>query len=118
MKIEFRKISKDPKDFSLKKDGLEFYGSFKKNSRGLVEISLNMKGNLEHNCDLCADEFTLEIAQKADILVCDGVYKGNELDVYESFDHYVDFDKIIQSEIEAFKSDYHYCKNCIENFKE
>jgi uncharacterized metal-binding protein YceD (DUF177 family) len=118
MKIEFRKIVPDKKPFSFEKGGVVFDGSFKKISSSVVEIDLNFSGSFVHSCDGCAEDFELSVDETSKLFVSDGVYSGDELDVYESFDHFVDFDKICESELETFKSDYHYCKKCVNKFKE
>jgi len=118
LKIEFRKITKDKKPFSIEKEGVVFSGSFKKVSNSIVEIDYSIKGNILHACDGCADDFELNICEKSLLEVSDGAYKGDNIDIFESFSGFVDFDEIFQSEIEAIKSDYHYCEKCIENFKE
>ncbi len=118
MRVNFKKILATPSNFSIKKEGVEFNGRFKKLSYDMVEIELNLKGSLKHECDGCLDDFILNIDETSKLLVSDGVYSGDEIDVIESFDSFVDFDKICESELESIKSDYHYCKECEKNFKE
>ena len=118
MKIEFRKITKDKKPFSLERGDLRFSGDFRRLSNSIVEIDYSIKGKFLHSCDGCAEDFELEIDENSSLEVSDGAYSGDNIDVFESFNGFVDFDEIFQSEIEAIKSDYHYCKKCIENFKE
>ena len=116
MRIEFRKIALEKKPFSFDKDGIVFEGDFKKVSNSIVEIDLKFSGILLHPCDGCAEDFNLKVDETSKLLVSDGVYSGDESDVYEVFDHFVDFDKICESELETFKSDYHYCEKCAGNF--
>ena len=118
MKIEFRKITKDKKTFLLEKDDLIFSGNFRRLTNSTVEMEYSIKGKLLHSCDGCAEDFELDINESSLLEVSDGAYSGDNIDIFESFDGFVDFDEIFQSEIEAIKSDYHYCKKCIENFKE
>ncbi len=118
MRIEFRKIASEKKPFSLEKDGIVFEGDFKKISNSIVEINLKFNGILLHPCDGCAEDFKLSVDETSKLLVSDGVYSGDEINIYEVFDHFVDFENICESELETFKSDYHYCEKCIENFKE
>ena len=118
MRVEFRKVSSTLTPFSLKKDGVKFSGDFKKLSSEMVEINLKADGKLLHDCDSCLEEFELIIDESSKLLVSDGVYSGDEIDVIESFDSFLDFDKIAQSELESIRSDYHYCEKCKNNFKE
>ncbi len=118
MKIAFRKVSKDRSPFSLQIDSLEINGNFKKIKDNEVNLSLNIQGFIKHPCDICGEEFELECQESSTLLVSDGEYNGEELDVVESFDHYVNIDDIVKSEIESFKSDYHYCKKCQNKLKE
>jgi len=118
LKIEFRKITKDKKPFSLEDKGVVFSGNFKRVSNSIVGIEYDLKGKTTHSCDGCAEDFELEICETSSLEVSDGAYSGENIDIFESFSGFVDFDEIFQSEMEAFKSDYHYCKKCIENFKE
>jgi hypothetical protein len=118
MRIEFRKITKDGSSFELKNDELTFSGNFKRVSNSIVKIDYKLNGKLKHSCDGCAEEFELEICEESSLEVSDGEYSGDDIDIIETFDEFIDFDEIFQSEIEAIKSDYHYCKKCIENFKE
>jgi len=118
MKIEFRKITKDEKPFLLKDKELVFSGTFKRVSNSIVKVDYKLEGKVLHSCDGCADDFELKISDVSSLEVSDGAYDGDNIDTIETFDGFVDFDEIFQSEIEAIKSDYHYCKKCIENFKE
>jgi len=118
LKIEFRKITRDKKPFLLQEGDLVFSGDFKKVTNSVVKVDYSIKGKIPHSCDGCAEDFELEIVETSSLEVSDGAYSGDEIDVFESFDGFVDFDEIFKSELEAIKSDYHYCKDCIENFKE
>ena len=118
MRVEFRKVSSASTPFSLENDGVECSGDFKKLSSGMIEINLKIEGQLLHNCDGCLEEFELIIDETSKLLVSDGVYSGDEIDVIESFDSFLDFEKIVQSELESIKSDYHYCEKCKNYFKE
>jgi hypothetical protein len=118
MKIEFRKITKDGSSFELKNDELLFSGSFKRVSNSIVKIDYKLKGKLLHSCDGCAEDFKLSICEESSLYISDGRYSGDSIDVIETFDGFINFDEIFQSEVETIKSDYHYCEKCIENFKE
>ena len=118
MKVEFRKVLAKSSPFFIKKGDIECEGTFKRLSSKEVEVELTLKGSLLHPCDGCLKEFDLKVEQTSKLIINDGVYNGDDLDVVESFDGFIDFDEVCQSEIESIKSDYHYCKSCENNFKE
>lgn len=119
MQIEFKKITKIPKEFELIKDDIKFFGEFKRNlnNLNLVQISAELIGKLKCICDRCGSEFDFELNEKLDLKVYNGIYKGNE-EVFE-VNGSIDFDEILTSETELIKNDYHICDKCkeIENFE-
>jgi len=112
MKIEFRKISSVKSPFEIKNELFFSKGTFKKLSSNLVEIDFRLKADLSLICDRCGKEYLSSIDEMMILKVSDGSYESETLDIIESYDHFVDFDSVISSEIEVIKSDYHYCKNC------
>ena len=56
------------------------------------------------------------VNERVEVFASEGLYEDNEgeelLNVIEFFDGSIDIDTMLQSEIEAFKSDYHYCGQC------
>jgi len=111
MKIAFRKISSQSMPFEVVYNGITFCGDFKRD-KNLISISAAIKGDVTIPCDRCGDEFILNLSENVDLKVNEGYYDGEDLDVLESHDHQVDFDQIAQSEVEAIKSEYHYCDRC------
>ena len=69
-----------------------------------------------HLCDRCSENFKLLVNERVEVFASDGLYEDKEgeelLNVIEFFDGSIDIEAILQSEIEAFKSDYHYCGQC------
>ncbi len=114
MKIEFRKVSNIKTPFEIKNDLLFCQGTFKKLSHKVVDINFTLQADITLSCDRCGESYIDQVDEKMHLQVCDGNYDGDDLDIVECYDHYVDFDAIISGEIEAIKSDYHYCKNCKE----
>jgi len=112
MKIEFRKILRESSPFNIDYEGLCVSGSFKKISNSMVEIEFKIDGCISHPCDICAEDFELFFNESLKLLLSDGDYSGEAMNVVEVYDHFIDFDEIVGSEIEAFKSDYHYCDMC------
>ncbi len=58
---------------------------------------------------------TLVVNEELKLVSSDGVFKGDEDEflVIEIENSLIDFDEIIQSEVNSIKSDYLYCKDCI-----
>lgn len=120
MTIEFKKITTTGIHFESTLGNVTFLGEAVKNTRTLVKCSGTMQGSVTHLCDRCGEEFELSMNEKVEVFASEGLYndiEGEELlNVIEFFDDSIDINSILQSEIEAFKSDYHYCGQC-ENLK-
>jgi len=112
MRIAFRKISSQKGRFELKIDSLSFNGTFKRDRDDLVVLDSIIKGEINLLCDRCGEEFMKHYDEPLTLKVSEGYYEGDDLDVIESHDHFVDFDMIALSEIEAIKNEYHYCDKC------
>lgn len=121
MKIEFKKVGFESKEFSLVDGKIQFFGEFKKdkNNPHLIIINGKIVGDLFVNCDRCGVEFTKELNEDIEIFASNGIYeKENEEEdavVIEFFDQKIDFSYIFESEIASIISDYHICPNCEEN---
>ena len=118
MKIEFRKIPLNKTEFEIKSNSVNFLGNFSKISNKLAKVDGLISGNCDVSCCKCGDDFQLQLDEKTDFLVCDGIYNSQEDDelvVIEVEDHIVDFDSILQSELESIKSEYYICENCKNN---
>jgi uncharacterized metal-binding protein YceD (DUF177 family) len=115
LKIEFRKITKTPKNFEINLDNsVKFLGNFYKISPKLVKCEGKIIGDIIVDCCRCGDEFKYHLDNKIDILVSDGEVNHHDLkhfDVIE-LDQFVDFDFIAWSEIESLKSDLIACDKC------
>ncbi|MDR2341485.1 MAG: DUF177 domain-containing protein [Campylobacteraceae bacterium] len=121
MEIAFKKVSKEGLDFSLKYDTISFFGKVYQKFQTIVLLKGKIEGELEHRCDRCAEDIRLRIDEKIEMLISDGIYKMTEIDgfanednlaIIEIYDGLINFDEILQSEIELYKSDYHYCITC------
>ena len=114
MKIEFKKISDQDHSLELNIDGLKCVGNFKKESNDIVLLNAKLSGEMESICDQCGDEFDVEIDEDIVLRIVDGYSKiQDDLDVIECFDSVIDFNDIINSEIESLKSDYYSCEDCM-----
>ncbi|MEA3289039.1 MAG: hypothetical protein U9Q04_02560 [Campylobacterota bacterium] len=120
MKIEFRKIPLQKSEFEVISDSVKFLGTFSKISSKLAKIEGKLNGICEVECCKCGSSFTVPLDDKADFLVSDGIYSSDdendkEIVVIEVEDHFLNFDEILHSEIESFRSEYHVCDSCKEN---
>ena len=117
MKIEFRKVPQTPKEFKASLDSVEIEGTFCKISQSLVKIDAVLKGNTQIDCCRCGITDTITLDEEANFLLSDGIYKKSESEdlVIEIDNSLIDFDDIIESELESIKSDYYLCENCSQN---
>ncbi len=115
MKISLNKISKTPLEFDIKKDKITFKGFLQYDSAKLILLKAKLNGKIETACDVCAEDFLLDIDEDVEFYISDGIYTKNQdlfLDVVESFDSMIDLQEIMNSEIELILSDYKSCGNC------
>ena len=117
MKIEFRKAPQLDKEFNCEFNSVKFLGTFCKISSKLVDIKSKFAGNVVVNCCKCGCDFTILVDEKINFLVSDGIYSSNDdrdLDkmIIEVDNNFIDFEEILQSELESIKSDYHVCDSC------
>ncbi len=117
MKIEFRKVPQSSKEFEAEINSVKIEGTFCKMSTSLVKIDGTLKGKTTIQCTRCGENNTIDLNEKLDFLISDGIYKTNSKDnelVIEIDKHFIDFDEIIQSELSSIYSDYHICTNCAD----
>ena len=117
MKIEFRKIPLQPKEFALEVDSVRFGGTFCKISPKLVDIKSNFSGTTQVSCCKCGVDFEIPLNEEIDFLLSDGVYSSDDqrdLDkiIIEINDDFIDFEEILQGELRSLQSDYHICDSC------
>ena len=115
MKIEFKKVPQSPKEFSASLASVEIEGTFCKISQSLVKIDAVLKGNTQIDCCRCGITDTITLNEEANFLLSDGIYKDDSESedlVIEIDNNTINFDEIIQSELESIKSDYYLCENC------
>ena len=115
MKVVLRKINTTPFDFEIKSNEITFKGYLQYHSGKLILLKAKLSGKLDTDCDVCANEFELEVDEDVEFYISDGIYTKSEdlfLEVVESFDSMVDLQEIMHSEIELVMSDYKSCGNC------
>ena len=114
MKIEFKKAPQTPKELEVEFNSVKIVGTFCKISQSLVKIDAELIGNTDIDCCRCGITDNIEVNEKLDFLLSDRIIKNDEREdlVIEIEDGLIDFDALIQSELEAIKSDYHICEQC------
>ncbi|ATB68392.1 hypothetical protein SJPD1_0263 [Sulfurospirillum diekertiae] len=116
MKVEFKKVPTTGIHFETSLDEIRFFGEALKIGKTMVRCTGQLEGTLPHLCDRCGENFELTVNERVEVFAQEGLYEDQEgeelLNIIEFFDGSIDLDSILQSEIEAFKSDYHYCGQC------
>jgi len=114
MKIEFKKAPQTPKELEVEVNSVKIEGTFCKISQSLVKIDAMLIGNTDIDCCRCGITDNIEVNEKLDFLLSDRIIKNDQSEdlVIEIEDGLIDFDALIQSELEAIKSDYHICEQC------
>jgi uncharacterized metal-binding protein YceD (DUF177 family) len=119
MKIEFKKVPQNEKEFELNLDSVTFSGTFCRISSTMAKINGHIHGNFTVLCAKCGIESTIYIDEKQKYIISDGTLstqdeRDDEL-VIEIEDHIVDFDELLKSELESIDSDLHICDKCKDN---
>ena len=116
MKIEFRKVPQIEKELEFISNSVKIEGTFCRISQSLVKIDAVLKGSTEIDCCRCGKTEEIEVDEELHILLSDGIYKNDESEflVIEVENSLIDFDEIIQSELNSIKSDYHMCDDCAQ----
>jgi len=116
MRIEFKKIPTTGVHFEVSSGDISVAGNATKIDKMMVRVDGTMTGLVLHACDRCASEFNLKVDEKVEVFASDGLYEDKSgedlLNIVEFFDGSINFDTILQSELEALRSDYHYCGGC------
>ena len=116
MKIEFKKVPTIKKELETSFDSVKIEGTFCRISSSLVKIEANLKGIIDIDCSRCGSSEPFSLDEQLKLLLSDGVYKGDDEEflVIEIENSLIDFDEIIESELNSIRSDYHICENCLQ----
>ncbi|MCF6331217.1 MAG: hypothetical protein L3I99_06690 [Sulfurimonas sp.] len=117
MKINLIKVTQTQLDFDEKSDKITFKGYLQYASNKLILLKAKLSGKINTDCNICANEFELDVDEEIEFYLYNGIYKRKDevlLDIVECFDSTVDLQEVLYSEIELIKSDYSTCKNCNE----
>lgn len=121
MKIEFKKVPFTQKSFNFITNSVKLEGTFCRISPTLVKIKATLDGNIEVDCCACGKEFNTEISEELNLILSQGVFeaeaKFDEV-VIETMDDFIDFEEVINSEIESIRADYFVCDACAESDEE
>lgn len=115
MKIAFSRIGAKEYPFKLNLENMIFEGNLAKINPKLVKVNATMQGFIYKPCDSCGAELELKIKENLELFASDGIFKdkANELsNTIEFFDGHIDLIELAISELEAYLSDYFYCKEC------
>lgn len=119
LKIEFYKVTPNPLQIKFNHNLVLIDGNLRKINAKLVKLKAKIFGQIPHYiCDRCGKEIILEINQDIELFISDGIFEDNEnelSDTIEIFDGLIDIEEILHSEIEAYKSDYFYCQDCLNS---
>ena len=116
MKIEFRKVPQTTKELVVDYNSVKIEGTFCKISQSLVKVDAVLLGNTDIDCCRCGIAEVIEVDEELHLLLSDGVYKKDESDylVIEIEDSLINFEDIIESELNSIRSDYHICDDCLQ----
>lgn len=113
MRIEFKKISFSPKNFSFNLVAdtydVRVTGSVVRTDDGLFKIDSKVVGKLFLICYLSGDEFVREYDETMLFFAKDGFCDRDENNLYviEFLDGYIDLEYIFRSELDSIQLDYH-----------
>jgi len=113
MKIVFDKVGSTAKPVELEVQGVKLEGILKKSGYHRVALDAAMNGSLKLDCDRCGQSFDYAVATPLQLKLTDEVSEDkDDLDIIEFLDGVIDVTYILESEINAIQSAYHYCDKC------
>ena len=116
MNIEFRRVPQINEELEFNYNSVKIEGTFCRISQSLVKIDAVLKGSTDIDCCRCGITEQIEVDEELQLLLSDGLYKGDESEylLIEVENSLIDFNEIIESELNSIKSDYHICENCLQ----
>jgi hypothetical protein len=118
LKVSFHKI-KGESDFQIERreDDTSLTANFtlKQKEKNTLFTNLKIEGSIKSMCNSCSDEIKLEVSENIEFLISNGIFNGShsEFDVVEAIEGQIDFDDILDSELELIKSEsYEKCDVC------
>lgn len=114
MKIQMRKITQTPKHFNIIAEKIALEGEVSRINSKIFSVKARLKGEMMLSCDMSGECFCKEFDEPLVLYISDGLWdvqsqkpKLDNFDVIEFFDGFIDLKRILESEIESIKSDYH-----------
>jgi len=113
MIIVFDKIGSTAKPIELSSNGIVLEGTLQKSGYHQVTLDAQLSGSIEMTCDRCGDTYDYKVDNSLRLKLSDMISEDkDDLDIIEFLDGKIDILYILQSEINTFKSTYHYCDKC------
>lgn len=114
MKVSFVKLNK-VFDIDVKYDGLRFVGQLSPSK--FAKLDGKLFGKLDFICDVCTNKSQKQVDEQLNIKLTNkaiSIEEEDDLDIVECGE-IIDIDDIINSEINALKSEYLKCNDCLKN---
>ena len=119
MKIPFSKITPHPKSYSYEKDGAKIECELSRLNRNQVSLKGEIKGEVSLDCDRCGTQFSQNVEWELELLLSNVVVKDTkDLDIIEFVNSDIDFEAILDGELNSYRLLYHYCKSCQDSSEE
>ncbi|WP_456459129.1 hypothetical protein [Nitratifractor sp.] len=113
MKIAFSKVGRSPGDFRYQREGVALAGTLQRTEAHRVELDGEIEGELELECDRCGERYREALELPLVLHLSDRPLPiGEDLDTVEFLDGMIDIERLLESEITAYRSEYHYCPKC------
>lgn len=116
MTIQFSKVLQAGKPFYEEANGVTFDGVLQKSGSHSVNLQGEIKGTVAVQCNRCGASLDYPWETPLKLTITDQVIETkDDLDIIEFLDGKIDLSFILQSEVNALKSAYHYCEECEQN---
>ena len=116
MRVTFHYEEKKDTPFHEEADGVIFDGVLQKTGSHSVNLQGEIKGTVAVQCNRCGTSIDYLLETPLKLTISDQVIETkDDLDLIEFLDGKVDISFILQSEVNALKSAYHYCEQCEQN---
>jgi len=113
LKIGFDKVGHSAKRFQERVDRVSLEGTLQKESHHRIALIATLTGPIEVQCSRCGREFEQFLDLPLALTLSDQMAETkDDLDIIEFLDGIVDMTYILQSELNAIKSEYHQCSEC------
>ena len=114
MTIYFKSIGYEPKKIENNLDGAILNGIIQRVNNQFCKLTGTISGDIIKKCDICSEDNKFIFEYNIDYMLVDGIYNKDIEDdnIIIEFDEVIDFDYVIQSELESIKCDYYKCKVC------